>query len=149
VYPMSMAQYLMGGPPDRVHGEQWVGTSGVDEAFAGQLYYSGGRLAQIFCSFRTPFHTSVEVIGTEGRLFLNYPFVGLEESRLRFYPAGGEVREIATPDKELYLGQVEDMHAAILDGAPNYLTLTETRNHVKTALALYESARTGEVVRLS
>jgi len=40
------------------------------------------------------------------------------------------------------------MHAAILDGTPNYLTLAETRDHVRTALALYESARTGQVVTL-
>ena len=40
------------------------------------------------------------------------------------------------------------MHAAILDGAPIYLTLAETRNHVKTVLALYESAQTGQFVRL-
>jgi predicted dehydrogenase len=44
------------------------------------------------------------------------------------------------------LGEVEDMHEAILHGQPNYLTLAETRNHVKTVLALYESARTGRMV---
>lgn len=48
--------------------------------------------------------------------------------------------------KELYLGDVEDMPAAILDGAAPYLSLTETRHHVQTVLALYESARNGRVV---
>ena len=32
------------------------------------------------------------------------------------------------------------MHDAILDGKPPYLTLAETRDHVRTILALYESA---------
>jgi hypothetical protein len=41
------------------------------------------------------------------------------------------------------------MHAAILDGASNYLALTETRDHVRTVLALYESAKTGRVVALA
>ena len=35
---------------------------------------------------------------------------------------------------------------AILDGRPPYLGLDETRNHVRTVLALYESARRGERV---
>ena len=46
------------------------------------------------------------------------------------------------------VGEVEDMHAAILDGEPNYLRLEETRNHIKTVLALLESAKTGKVIEL-
>ena len=40
------------------------------------------------------------------------------------------------------------MHTAILDGAPNEVTLGETRDHVRTVVALYEAARTGCVVKL-
>jgi predicted dehydrogenase len=147
VYPLSMAQYVMGSPPEWVSGDQWIGEAGVDETFIGQLHYSGARLAQIACSFRTPFHTEAEIIGTEGRLYASRPFVGMSDEpdrrRLTFEPAAGEAHEIVVPEKELYLGEVEDMHAAILDGRPTYLTLGETRNHVKTVLALYEAARTG------
>jgi len=143
VYPVSFAQYVMGAAPQWVSGDQWIGASGVDETFAGQLHYSGGRLAQIAASFRTPLYTYAEIIGTEGRLALTRPFVGHEEAErsLTFYPAQGVPQEIPAPEKELYLGQVEDMHAAILDGAPNYLTLAETRDHVRTVLALYKAAR--------
>ena len=44
------------------------------------------------------------------------------------------------PEEYLYNGEVEDMEAAILDGTAPYLTLQETRNHIRTILALYESA---------
>jgi predicted dehydrogenase len=139
----------MGGPPEQVSGSQWIGESGVDEHFFGQMTYSGDRVAQISSSFASSFHTGVEIFGTEGRLALNKPFVGQEQDRhLTFHPYQGKAREIKVPEKELYLGEVEDMHAAILDGRPNYLTLTETRNHVRTALALYESAEKQEVVNL-
>lgn len=151
VYPVSIAQYVMGGPPEWVSGDQWIGEEGVDETFAGQLYYSGARLAQIASAFRTPFYTLVEIIGSEGRLYVTRPFVGISESadsRVLFYPAQGAMQEISVPEKELYLGQVEDMHAAILEGRDNYLTLAETRNHVKTVLALYKSAREGRRVEL-
>lgn len=149
VYPLSFAQYIYGGPPIAVTGDQWLGPSEVDETFVGQMRYPGASLSQITSSFRTPFHTSAEVIGTEGRLVLTRPFVSVEEGEMTFYPAHGDPELVDVPPKQLYLGEVDDMHAAIVDGAPNYLTLEETRNHVRTVLALYEAARTGEVVRLA
>ncbi len=149
VYPVSFAQYIMGDRPEWVAGDQWLGDTGVDESFAGQLHFSGHRLAQITSSFRTPFYTHAEIIGTAGRLTLNRPFVRQDEGgQLCFYDRDGHVEKIAVPEKNLYLGEVEDMHNAILHGEPNYLTLTETRDHVRTALALYASAHTGQVVHL-
>lgn len=150
VYPLSLAQAVMGEAPQWVMGSQWIGETGVDEFFAGQLHYRGNRVAQISASFRTPFYTMAEIVGTEGRLALNRPFVGHNDGQrqLLFYPAQGEPQEIPVPEKELYLGEVEDMHAAILDGVPTYLSLDETRNHVKTVLALYEAARTGQPTHL-
>ncbi len=150
VYPISMAQFVMGGPPDRVLGEQWIGDTGVDETFVGQLHYSQSRLAQISSSFRTPFYTYVEILGTEGTLTLNRPFTQMDDERqLVFRPAAGEAQIISVPEKELYLGEVEDMNAAILDGRTPYLSLEETRNHVLTVLALYESAARQEVIEIT
>ncbi|MDQ4075568.1 MAG: Gfo/Idh/MocA family oxidoreductase, partial [Chloroflexota bacterium] len=149
VYPVSFAQFVMGVPPSWVLGDQRIGDTGVDEGFAGQMHYSTGAVAQIASSLRTPWYTSAEVVGTEGRLLLNRPFVSLDENRtLRFYDRDDELEEIPVPEKHLYLGEVEDMHAAILDGAEPYLTLTETRNHIRTILALYESARSNQIVTL-
>jgi len=135
--------------PEVVCGMQWSGESGVDETFIGQMLYSGDRLAQITSSFRTPLYTFVEVIGEEGYLAINRPFVGMDDDRrLVFHSREGKAQEIAVPEKELYLGEVEDMHAAILDGVPNYLSLHETREHVRTVLALYESASRSQVIKL-
>jgi predicted dehydrogenase len=149
IYPLSFSQYVMGEPPQRVSGSQWIGESGVDEHFYGQMTYSGDRVAQISSSFASPSHASIEIFGTEGRLVLNRPFVELDQDRrLTFDPYQGKPQNIKVPEKELYLGEVEDMHAAILDGRPNYLTLAETRNHVRTALALYEAAEKQTIVSL-
>jgi predicted dehydrogenase len=148
VYPLSFAQYIMGGPPLAVYGAQWVGESGVDETFVGQMQYEGNRFAQIAAGFRSPFYARAEVVGTRGRLVLDRPFTGVEEGTLTLYPDAGDPEVVPVPEKELYLGEVEDMHAAILDGATPYLSLTETRNHVRTVLALYESAAKQHVVYL-
>ncbi len=148
IYPVSFAQCVMGGPPEWVFGFQDVGDTGVDEFFAGQLHYGYGRVAQISSSFRTPFHTRSVVVGSKGRLRMSRPFTNVEESEMVFYPGSGEPEYVDIAEEPLYLGEIEDMHAAILDGKPNYLTLAETRNHVRTVLALYESAAAGKPIVL-
>jgi predicted dehydrogenase len=149
VYPLSFAQYIAGGTPFWVSGCQWVGDTGVDESFVGQMGFSSGCLAQISSSLRTPFYTHALVIGTRGRLELTKPFVGLDNNRqMIFYSIDGEPKELPVPEKSLYLGEVQDMHAAILDGTDTYLSLEETRNHIRTITALYESANTGQVVQV-
>jgi len=149
VYPLSFAQFIFGQAPQRASGSQWLGDTSVDETFAGLLEYPGNRLAQIASSFRSPFYTHAELIGTKGQLVIEHPFVGLDHQPIMvFHPVEGDPQKIQAPGKELYLGEVEDMHAAILDGVPNYLTLAESRDHIRTALALYESACTGKIVHL-
>ncbi len=151
VYPLSLAQTIFGGPPERVTALQSLGPSGVDEAFVGVLRYPGGGLAQIAASFRAPFYTQATIVGTQGRLEIAQPFVGIGETTdgLVVVDAAGKRQKLVVPQQELYAGEVADMHAAILDGAPPYLSLSETRRHVQTALALYQAAQTGEEVRLS
>jgi predicted dehydrogenase len=150
IYTISYTQYIMGEAPLQVVGTQVIGESGVDETFAGLLTYSGSRVAQISCSFRTTFHTSVEILGSEGRLLITRPFTRLDnpDRELLFYPPEGKPQKIRVPKKETYAGEVEDMHAAILDGTPNYIRLEESRNHVRTAQALYASAKSGQIVKL-
>lgn len=149
VYPVSLAQYIMGGPPEWVFGRQQVGETGVDLFFAGQLGYGNGRIAQISSSFSSPFYTMTEILGTEGSLLVTRPFIKQDEGQVIYTPANSEPEEIAIPNEYLYLGEVADMHDAILSEQPNYLTLAESRNHVKTVLALYESAQTQQVVYLT
>ena len=149
VYPLSFVQLIMGGPPERVSAEQYVSDTGVDEVFTDQLYYPGGKLAQVSSSFINPSHTLAEVFGTRGRLSLNRPFVRMDADRqMLFHDSNGSSQEIDVPEAPLYLGEVEDMHAAILDGTPSFLTLEESGNHVRTTVALYQAARTGKSVTL-
>ena len=148
-YPVSISQYFMGGSPIWVFGDQWLGESGVDELFVGQMHYEGGRLAQFSCSFRTPFLTRVEVMGTKGRLTLTEPFrIDLGDNQVIYQPNEGDAEEISVPNEYLYQGEIEDMQAAILDGAEPYLSLAETREHVRTIVALYEAAADHKPVNL-
>jgi predicted dehydrogenase len=149
VYPLTLAQFTYGGPPIRVYGDRWGTEDGVDLTFTGQLHYPSGGLAQIASSFRAPYQARVSIVGTEGRLTIERPFTGMDQGGgMTFHPLDGEPVGVPVPVKELYLGQVEDMHAAVLDGAAPYLSLEESLAYVGTVQALYESARTGRVISI-
>ncbi len=153
IYPLSYTQCLMGRAPDWVYGSQVPGPTGIDEVFAGQMGFQteGGEvLAQISSSFKSPFHTFMEIVGTEGRLNISHPFTNMDKnSRVTFSDHKGKSRDIRIPKKSLYLGEVEDLQAAILDGKEPLISLQETRNHILTALALYKSAQENRAVRLN
>ncbi|MCB0017138.1 MAG: Gfo/Idh/MocA family oxidoreductase [Anaerolineales bacterium] len=150
IYPVSFAQAVMGGAPTHVSAFQTIGKSGVDVFFNGSMKYANGGQAQIVSAFNMPFQTSAEVIGSAGRLYLNRPFVSLDQNRqLIFEDESGRTEPIAVEPEYLYQGEIEDMNAAILDGATPYLTLAETRDHVKTLLALYQAAETGNNISLA
>ena len=150
VYPLSFAQFAFGELPERVSGQQWIGETGVDEIFAGQLHYPGGRAAQIYGGFAVPFHTLVEIHGSQGRLTINRPFVNPNEkgSEILFTPVDGNPQKLKVKAVDPYQAEVENMHSAILEGQPPLISLEESRNHVRTTLALYESARIGKTVSL-
>jgi predicted dehydrogenase len=147
-YPISIIQFILGGPPTRVSAVRRTGESGVDVAFSG-LLLCGETPAQLACSFRRPVHMYAEILGIGGTLILNRPFVNLDENRsMVFYPAAGDPEEISVPEKHLYLGEVEDMNQAVLEGSAPLISLEESRNHIRTALALHEAARTRTWVSL-
>jgi D-xylose 1-dehydrogenase (NADP+, D-xylono-1,5-lactone-forming) len=149
VYPLSFAQMIYGNAPEWVFGDAWIGKSGVDEIFGGHLHYAGGGMAQISSSFRSPWFTLAEIIGTTGRLELSRPFVRMEDGRrMTLVPNDGEPYDIPVSEPYLYQGEVEDMHDVILEGATPRISLAESRRHVQTVLALYRSAASSQPVRV-
>jgi len=153
IYPISFIQYILDGPPDWVFGRQRTGNTGVDEVFVGQMGYSrsgkGEVLAQISSSFNTPLYTYIEIIGNEGTLYLTRPFANLDrDAQVIFTTKKGKSSKLRVPRKSLYLGEVEDLQAAILDASPTTISLSESKNHILTALAFYQSAKSNKVVNL-
>ena len=83
-------------------------------------------------------------------MYITRPFTNMDRKpQVIFTDQKDREKRIKIPKKSLYLGEVEDLNGAILDGKDTLISLEETRNHVKTALALYQSARTGKPVHLS
>jgi xylose dehydrogenase (NAD/NADP) len=141
IYPVSFAMIMLGSVPEQVAASQWVGPTVVDEHFSGLMTFPGAVQAQIVASFRSPAYTYAEILGTAGRLVLNRPFIGMDDDRhLTFFPENVKPQEIPVPQKPLYLGEVDDMHAAILDGQPQYLPLELSRQWIKVLTELYRAA---------
>ena len=65
---------LLAGEPERVFGEQVLGTSGVDVDFHGTLRFPGDVVAQFDASFRAPQRQRLEAVGDEGTLVLEAPW---------------------------------------------------------------------------
>jgi predicted dehydrogenase len=153
IYPLSYFQFLLDGPPHWVFGSAHEGPTGVDEVFAAQMGYrteTGTEvLGQFTSSFITPLHTFLEIVGTQGSLYITRPFTNLDKGAdIVFTGKKGKKQNIRIPKKDLYLGEVEDLEKTIIAGKAPLISLAETRNHVKTALALYQSAREKQIVKL-
>lgn len=152
VYPNSLAITVFGGQaPEAVFANQIVGESGVDVAFRGQLHFGSGRVAQISSGFRTPFREGAHIMGDRGILQILEPWKpGLtgRDSTMILTARDGSQQTIVTPAVDPYLCEVQAMEACILDGAPPVVPLEHSRAFLRSALALYESARSGDVVRL-
>ena len=147
-YPISYARTIVGAAPLEVFGWQVTGPTGIDETFVGQMRFDYDIHAQFDCSFAIPFHTFMEVVGSEGMLNIPNPF--LPKTAEKIYLRRGEKTEtIKIKGQELYLGEVEDMADAILLGRDPRISLDDSRANVAVISALLESARSGKAISIN
>jgi len=153
VYPNSMAIVMsQAGAPVEVWASQIKGETGVDIAMAAQLKFANGVTAQISSGFRSPFRQGAHFIGSEGRLWVGDPWkpgdTGEQDTRIIFTHKDDKEETIVIPAIDPYLCEVEAMEACVLDGADPVVPLGLSRNFLGSILAIYESAKTGQVVKL-
>jgi predicted dehydrogenase len=116
--------------------------------FVGQMRFDGNVYAQFDSGFRAPFRAHIELVGSRGRIEVPRPFKpGLDESIALHQ--GDAVQTIRVAGQELYLGEVEDLADAVLNGAAPRVSLKDSRGNVAAIEALLESARQGRPVTLS
>ena len=144
-YPISYARTVIGTNPLDVFGWQVTGPTGIDETFVGQMRFSEDILTQFDCSFVTPSHTFMEIVGSEGTLNIPTPFKPNENEKI-YLTRGDKTETIKIKGQELYLGEVEDMADAILLGREPRISLEDSRANVKVITSLLESARTGRSI---
>lgn len=145
-YPISYARTVVGENPLEVFGWQVTGKTGIDETFIGQMRFAGDVHAQFDSSFVIPFHSFMEIVGSEGTLSIPEPFKPDANERI-FLTRDEKTETIKIKGQELYLGEVEDMADAILLGHDSRVSLHDSRTNVAVINALLESARVGKPVK--
>ena len=147
-YPISYARAVIGSEPVEVCGWQLSGPSGVDIFFTGQMLFPGDITAQFDAGFSAPGRAMVEITGREGSLTILNPYKpGRRESlQLR---GRGQDEKIRVRGGDLYLGEVEDMEQAVLDGKPPLISLADSRANVAAITALLLSAREKHTVKMA
>ena len=146
-YPISYARTVVGENPLEVFGWQVTGKTGIDETFVGQLRFAGDVHAQFDSSFVIPFHSFMEIVGSEGTLSIPTPFKPGVNERI-FLTRDEKTETIKVKGQELYLGEVEDMADAILLGKDSLVSLHDSRANVAVINGLLESARVGKSVSI-
>jgi D-xylose 1-dehydrogenase (NADP+, D-xylono-1,5-lactone-forming) len=136
---------LIAGEPERLYGRAvWEG--GVDTVFVGTLEFPGGVLAQFDCGFRLPDRDELEVLGTEGSLFLDDPW-HCRRPVIEIRRDDG-VEEIAVDPVDSYRLELDNLADAIRGEAAPLPSREESVAQARGIEALYRSAETGEAVTL-
>ena len=157
VYPNAFAIALAGGtPPSQVWAQQTVGPTGVDLTLIGQMRFSNRMVAQISCGMQSAPRRGAQIIGTRGMLTVLDHLSGAEwpgnppqEGSLTFTGTDRNREVIRIPAVDAYEAEVKAMEACILDGTDPVVSLDLSRSFLRSVLALYQSARTGQLVALS
>jgi len=137
---------LLGGEPERVFGERLTGESGVDVLFAATMRFPGDVVAQFDCGFVQPDRDELEVVGSEGSLFLDDPWhARTPVIELR---RDDGVEEIVLEHVDSYRLELENLSDAIAGRAEPLLGREDAVGQARTIDALYRSAAAGEPVTL-
>ena len=146
-YPISYARTVLGQNPLEVFGWQATGETGVDETFIGQMRFANGVHAQFDSSFVIPFHSFMEIVGSEATLSIPKPYKPEVNEKI-FISHDDKTEAIKVKGQELYIGEVENMADAILLGHAPRISLDDSRANVAAIFALLESARVNKPVML-
>jgi len=151
VYPNSMAITLADAPPLEVWAHQIIGETGVEVTLTGQMLFSNALVAQISSSFRMPFRQGTVIVGEDASLTIPEPWKPGSDghpTKILVQRRSGETKELEIPPVDPYLCEVQAMEACVLDGAEPVVPLQRSRDFLRSVLALYRSARTGQPAAL-
>jgi D-xylose 1-dehydrogenase (NADP+, D-xylono-1,5-lactone-forming) len=136
---------LIAGEPRRVYGTG-VWERGVDTVFTGTLEFADDVIAQFDCGFRLPNRDELEVVGSEGSIFLDDPWHSRQpviEVRRE-----GDVERIELEPVDSYRLELENLADAIRGDGELLLGREDAVNQARAIDALYRSAESGAAVSL-
>lgn len=125
-YCVNFARLFLGDAPREVHAWADVDpTHRVDMGYSGVLVYESGRRAFLSCSFRGGLHQRAVLIGTEGAIELGEPFVTWLRPPRLVVKTGDSERVTEFEPVNTFRLEIEDLCAAMLQGAAPLLPSDE------------------------
>jgi predicted dehydrogenase len=138
---------LLGGEPESVFGQATIGPSGTDWVFTGALRFPGDVHALFDCGTSLANRDELEAVGSEGSLYLDDPWHCHEPViELR---RDGKSERIELEPVDSYRLELENLADAIAGDAPLLLGREDALGQARAIEALFRSAESGTVVRLS
>jgi D-xylose 1-dehydrogenase (NADP+, D-xylono-1,5-lactone-forming) len=145
-YCVSSSRLAAGAEPVSVYGQAWYGETGTDWVFTGSMRFPGNVLAIFDCGTALTERDELEVIGSEGSLFLDDPWHCDEPLIEHRHEQGVERIEIEPLNP--YRLELENLSDAINGEAELLLGREDALGQARALEALHRSAQTGEAVRL-
>ena len=129
---------LLAGEPERCTAEQVVAPTGVDVRFAGTLRFPGDVVGHFDCAFDLPGRAGLEVVGSEGTLFVPDPWHARQP--LIELRRDDEVERIEPQPANRYQLQMENFADAIRGVAAPLLGREDAVGQARAIAMLYEAA---------
>jgi predicted dehydrogenase len=139
---------LAAGEPLEASGTQVMGAEGADGRFTGVLRFEGDVLAHFDCGIDMAARHDLEVVGTEGSLFLADPWHSVRAG-IELRAADGSVERVEVETANPYACELRDLAAAAAGEREPLLGRADALGQARAIAALYESAGAGHTVRLS
>jgi xylose dehydrogenase (NAD/NADP) len=146
-YCVSGSRLAAGAEPESVYGAAWFGPSGTDWVFTGVLRFPGDVLATFDCGTAMPNRDELEVVGSEGSLFLDDPWHA-NEPVIELRRRDGSVDRIEVEHANSYQLELENVTDAANGEAELLLGREDAMGQARALAALHTSAESGQPVSL-
>jgi D-xylose 1-dehydrogenase (NADP+, D-xylono-1,5-lactone-forming) len=138
---------LVAGEPETVFAQKVVAPGGADVRFTATVRFESGALGHFDCGFDVPMRRELEVVGSDGVLFLE-PAFGSDHGVLRLRRGGDEFERIDLPETHRYQLEVENFSRATRGEEAPLLDRAESVAQARALAALLRSAETDRPARL-
>jgi xylose dehydrogenase (NAD/NADP) len=145
-YCVSGSRLAAGTEPESVYGSAWFGPSGTDWVFTGVMRFPGDVQATFDCGTALPNRDELEVIGSEGSLFLDDPWHATRP--VIEHRTDDGVEKIRVKREDSYRLQLENLSDAIAGEAKPLLGRADAMGQARALAALHASAESGEPQRV-
>ncbi|MEO5944092.1 MAG: Gfo/Idh/MocA family oxidoreductase [Ferruginibacter sp.] len=143
-YPISISRFIFAKEPQRVFGALEFDPVFQTDTVASAILDFGNGIATFTCSTQMAPYQRANIIGTEGRIELQWPFNASPENPATIWlHSKDESREINFENVDQYTLQGDQFSLAILNNEPVPTPVTDAVNNMKIIEAIFESGESG------